>query len=631
MSESTESSKGKTSAHTGLAVQPKKARPTLLPIGIMALIGLCAVAWLTLAVTENLISRTTKRAEIEVLSKRLGALRNSLRDIESEVETNLANRTVLQQAVDGLTVRKEALSRFVQEAQAVIDKAEAKRLEHEELTREITKMSRSLNEAKKSRKEIVNQIASQQQRADDLKVANEGEADRLQTMRNDLQSLRSEHNRTEAETREAQRGVAGLQARLEEKRQQLSIVSKQLDSGRRELGALEAKIDDARTEVKAANRDAGREKAALETVRHKREALAGEVAQLDSKKSTLKQEIAGLEQDRHDIAQARTNLTKLRAKLDSTQGQLQLLQPRIEALRVKERILSSRIRDLSAQQDRLEKVRQRVSQAEQGLANLKGQRDRLATEANVSQGRLRGLLEDEAELKARIATLEAKRDNISKKAADLGKLRAEWDRLAAATSAAQGRLRGLLEDEAELKARIATLEVKRDNTSKKAADLGKLRAEWDRLAAATSAAQGRLRGLLEDEAELKARIATLEVKRDNTSKKAADLGKLRAEWDRLAAATSAAQGRLRGLLEDEAVHKARISKLEPKRDALAKEISALETQRDSFAAKVNVEQRQLDNLRTKEAKLKEQIVTLEKRHTDLNKKKPPVVPGEAQQ
>ena len=313
---------------------------------------------------ESVISRESKQAEISALSTKLETTHAALTSVEADIGTKQAARIALQQAVDRLIAQKEALDRNVQEAHAVIERAETARHTQAELDRAVIETRRSLLELKNDGADLASAIASEQQRAADLRAEREGEAVLLQAIRGNLETLRADRDRAEGERAAAQRELAGLHARIEEARQRLTAVSSQLDNGRNELGALEGKLDSLRAQANKANQDTGRETAALATVRGQREKLAGEVAQLDSRKSALEQEIARLLPDRQAIDQARTELTAVRAELASTQDELRRVQSGIEVARVQEQTLSGRIRDLNARQARLEPVRQDLATAE---------------------------------------------------------------------------------------------------------------------------------------------------------------------------------------------------------------------------------------------------------------------------
>ena len=97
MNESTKPSGAENPAPPGSSGQPTKSRPALLPLGALALIGLGAVAWLTFAVMESVISRESKQAEIGALSAKLETTHAALASAEANIGTKQAARIALQQ------------------------------------------------------------------------------------------------------------------------------------------------------------------------------------------------------------------------------------------------------------------------------------------------------------------------------------------------------------------------------------------------------------------------------------------------------------------------------------------------------------------------------------------------------
>ena len=107
MNESSKSSEAENPAPPGSSGRPTKSRPALLPLGALALIGLGAVAWLTFAVMESVISRETKQAEIGALSAQIETSQAALASVGADIGTKQATRIALQQAVDRLIAQKE--------------------------------------------------------------------------------------------------------------------------------------------------------------------------------------------------------------------------------------------------------------------------------------------------------------------------------------------------------------------------------------------------------------------------------------------------------------------------------------------------------------------------------------------
>ena len=343
MSELTKSSETETPAFAASTERWAKVRPSLLPLGAVTLIGLGAVVWLAFAVMESVVSRTAKRAEVKALLARLDILRTDVSDIETELEKKQAARSELQRAVDELASRKETLDRAVAGLRTVIERAEAARGQQEELDRAVAEQRRNLRDLERDRKQLISETASEGQREADLRLANDSAEDRLKTIRNDIEVLRVEHKRAEDERAGAQNELAGLRAEIKDARRRLTAVAEQLNNRRKDLGTLESQLDGLRTQTEAASRDAGREAEALESVRRRQGALAGEVAQLGSRKFTLEQEIAGLERDRDAIGPIRKEITATRAEFTSAQETLHLLEARLAAMRVEEQTLVGRV------------------------------------------------------------------------------------------------------------------------------------------------------------------------------------------------------------------------------------------------------------------------------------------------
>ena len=451
-------------APTSVAYRPAKTRPRLFPLAVVTLIGLGAVVWLAFAVMESVISRSAKRAEIDALSERLGTLRTDVSKTEVERDGLRATRDELQRNVDGLRARRESLAGDVTEAHAVIERASLARGRQAELDRALAEDRRKLEELEREHKQLASEVASGRQRRDDLKAANDAEADRLKVMRNDLQTLRAERERVEQERVAAHGELAGARVKVEGALQRLKAVLEDISNGRNDLGALEKQRDVLRTQAEAASRDAGREVAALDALRRQRDTLGGEVAHLEARKSNLEQETAGLLRDRDAVSEVRVDLNAVRAEADSTHGRLDRLKASLIAMRAEEKKLSGRVRALTAQQSRLEPAREGLAATEQAAANAAQELDAInrdLAEARPKADRARTLAALLPALKAETQAMETRRDTVAKAIADLEGQRAERDRLVVEASAAQGRLNGLVKDEEELRALTTSLEARR--------------------------------------------------------------------------------------------------------------------------------------------------------------------------